>query len=278
MGLPLHMFLSFCFQFTLYALHIRCLKYGLDSLVLAVWCLDCLMYLTDISFYPPEDFLLQLFGWGNVFCAFRTKSVFFFYASYPKSWILSVVLFSCNSHWHLLTVLSLSLFNWSIFFTFSSSSDSLPSAWVPLLLRLSTELIYLTHVFQVLTLKMVHAEHACLFIEFLSPLLCYCPYFIPVCRLDQQLLSVRIASTNLDVLCFLSTRFLGFFDYSFYFSGILPNSFSLDAISVGFIKLLEELCYLFCVCFFCYPFGIYTTGVNSFAWFMLLLTLSSQLT
>lgn len=118
-------------------------------------------------------------------------------------------------------------------------------------MRLSTELIYLTHyVFQVLNLKMVHAEHLCLFIELLFPLLWY---FIPVCLLDQQLLSVWISFTNLDVLCFLSIHFLGFFDHSFNFSGILPNSFSLDAISVGFIKFLEELCF---VMFFVYAFSV----------------------
>lgn len=98
------------------------------------------------------------------------------------------------------------------------------------------------------------------------------------CVLGQQLLSVWIAFTNLDALCFLSTHVFDSFNHSFDFSGISPNSFSLDTISVGFIKWLKELRYLVFMCGFCYSSGTYTTAVNIFAWFTLLLMIRSQLT
>lgn len=250
------------------------MKQGLDSLILSVWCLDCLMHLTGISFYAPEDFLLQFFGGGGVFCAFRTKfAFFFFYACYPKSWFLSAVLFSCSSRWHLLFTLSLSLFNWSIFFTFSSSSHSLPSAWVPLLMRLSTELVYLS--FWIWKWFTPGISVSLLHSSVLS-----CATFLTSfhCVLGQQLLSVWVAFTNLDALCFLSTHVFDSFNHSFDFSGISPNSFSLDTISVGFIKWLKELRYLVFMCGFCYSSGTYTTAVSIFAWFTLLLMIRSQLT
>lgn len=85
-------------------------------------------------------------GEGVFSVPLETKfAFFFFYACYPKSWFLSVVFFFLVvPAGTFFFTLSLSLLNWSIFFTFSSSSHSLPSAWVPQLMRLSTELIYLS--------------------------------------------------------------------------------------------------------------------------------------
>lgn len=282
MGLPLYMWLNV--SFLLLLVYFECPAYSLpyieyeagswfsDFICLVSWlphASDWHFFLSSRRFSPTV-----LRGRGCFLCLWKLNS--------PSSSSMPAIQslgFSVRCFFLVVPAgtffftLSLSLFNWSIFFTFSSSSHSLPSAWVPRLMRLSTELVYLS--FWIwkwftpgISVSLLHSS------------LLSCATFLTSfhCVLGQQLLSVWIAFTNLDALCFLSTHVFDSFNHSFDFSGISPNSFSLDTISVGFIKWLEELRYLVFMCGFCYSSGTYTTAVSIFAWFTLLFMTRSQLT
>lgn len=132
-------------------------------------------------------------------------------------------------------------------------------------MRLPTELIYLTHYVHFLYFRFVYIEHFCLFTEVLFYLLHHFPYFIPLC--------MYFGCTLLSFNTLLWFHCLFFF---FNFSGISPNSFSLDAITVGFIffggvtylVFVFLLLLLWDLCNWCY----------SFAWFTSLSTIWFQLT